>query len=136
MDRFMKLLIKVAGFVCLLSLVSGAVRAEWGTIKGRIVWGGDKVPVAEDLTPIIKKNADATFCLKDGKVLSEAWVIDAKDKGIRWTFVWLAPDPANPGPLPVHPKLKGLDKKDVVIDQPICMYLPHALALRQGQTLV
>lgn len=133
----MRRLFHLAG--CLLALgvfVGPAAGQEWGTIKGRIVWGGAKVPEPVDLTELVMKNPDKDWCLKDGKLLSEEWVINPKNKGIKWTFVWLTDgNPMNKKPLTIHPKLKDLDKKVVEIDQPVCLYVPHAIAIRQGQDL-
>ena len=129
----------LVGFALTLASLSTPASAQekWGTIKGRIIWGTEKIPVREDLTPLIQKNPDKEFCLKDGKVFDERWVVNEKNKGIQWTFVWLSNgDPKLKKPIPIHPKLAKLDKDSVVIDQPICMYLPHAIGLRQGQTLI
>ncbi|MCI0642223.1 MAG: hypothetical protein L0Y72_20815 [Gemmataceae bacterium] len=107
---------------------------QWGTIKGRIVWGGKDIPQPKEIEAI-KNHADKNFCLKDGPVLTEEWVVDKKTKGLRWTFVWLTnQNPKNP--LAIHPDLKSIKDKEVVMDQPICMFLPHAIALREGQILV
>ena len=38
--------------------------------------------------------------------------------------------------MPIHPKLGEPAKKQVEMDQPCCMFIPHALAMRQGQELV
>ncbi|MFO0965634.1 MAG: hypothetical protein U0793_08635 [Gemmataceae bacterium] len=132
----MRRLFSYAGACLVLGLLASSVAAEWGTIKGRIIWGGETIPEREDLTPLVMKNPDAAFCLKDGKLLDEKWVIDKKTKGIQWTFVWLAPAPDDKEPLPIHPKLKAIANKKVEIDQPVCMYLPHAIGLREGQELV
>jgi hypothetical protein len=104
----------------------------WGTIKGRVVWGGDKVP---ERRPIDLAGPNAQQCLKMGKPpLSEDWVVDPKTKGIRWTFVWLTAEKGKT--LPVRPDLKEIKVKEVSMDQPWCMFEPHALAMRQGQTLL
>jgi hypothetical protein len=133
----MKRVLSLAGACLVLVVFARSASAQWGTIKGRVVWAGDKLPAPEDLTELVMKNPDAAFCLKDGKVLDEKWVVDPKNKGIRWTFVWLAPeDPKGGKPLPIHPKLMKPAKKEVVLDQPVCMYMPHAVAMREGQDLV
>ena len=38
------------------------------------------------------------------------------DEGVRWVFVWLAPEKGGP-PLPIHPSLKAIKDHEVVIDQ-------------------
>lgn len=108
----------------------------WATVKGRIIWGGDKVPAPQEVT-IPNDHADKKVCTKDGKVYDEKWVVNPKNKGLRYTFVWLAPaDPKKPTPLPIHPDLKTPKSKEVVLDQPLCMFVPHALGMREGQTLL
>jgi hypothetical protein len=49
-------------------------------------------------------------------------------------YLWLE-DP-NGNALPIHPSLQKAPKGDVVMDQPRCQFVPHALALREGQTLL
>lgn len=109
---------------------------NWSTLKGRIIWDGDKIPKQKPIADIMK-NADKAHCLAKGDVLDEEWVVNPKNKGIRWTFVWLA-DAAKPknSPQPVHPDLKQIKNKEVEIDQPMCKFVPHALGMREGQVLV
>jgi hypothetical protein len=108
---------------------------NWGVVKGRIVFGGP-VPKRGKLDDFIKEKAprDHADCLKNGSILEEKWVVNEKNKGLRWTFVWLAPE--GKGALPIHPTLKNPPKDPVVIDQPLCMFIPHALGLREGQLLL
>jgi len=105
--------------------------SEWGTLKGRIVFGGEQIP-----QPVqINVDKDQAACLANGPLFSEELVVNAKNRGVRWVFVWLIPDPGN-GPLKIHPSLVQVKDKQVTIDQPCCQFIPHALALRQGQDLV
>jgi hypothetical protein len=98
------------------------------TLKGQIVWEGElpkRVPLD------LKDSKDAEHCLTMGQPpLSEDWVVNADNKGIRWTFVWLAPQEG--GTLPAAPAKDG----KVEMDQPACMFVPHAVAMREGQTLI
>lgn len=105
---------------------------DWGTIKGRIVWAGEQLPSP----PELNVDKDQAHCLSKGKILGEQWVVNKDNKGIRWVFVWLAPDPASGvKELPIHPALKEITVKEVTIDQPCCRFEPHALGMRQGQVL-
>src|SRR6266852_5204707 len=106
--------------------------AAWGTIKGQIVYDGDPVPERKALNV----NKDQEHCLGKGPILSEDWVINKQNKGVRWTFVWLAPEPGGAASLPIHPTLKEIQNKEVEIDQPRCAFVPHCLAMREGQVLV
>lgn len=125
----------VALGVLVLSCAAGPARAadgKWGTLKGQVVWGGDSAPERVKL----RVDKDQAACLKNGDLLSDEIVVDPKTKGVQWAFVWLA-NPKNPaGKLPVNPAFAKVKVKNVVMDQPCCMFEPHALALRQGQTLI
>lgn len=116
-----------------LSQPLGAQSGSWGTIKGQITWANGELPQRTALD--LKDSKDAQHCLNMGKPpLSEEWVVNPKNKGIRWTFVWLAPETGKS--LPIHPDLQVVKDKEVVIDQPRCMFEPHAVAMREGQVLV
>lgn len=103
----------------------------WGTVKGRIVWGGGDLPAVKTLD--VTKDAD--HCLEKGPIPSEEWVIDPKTKGVHWAFVWLAPEEGQ-GKLPIHPSLAEVKQKQVEMDQPCCKFEPHALGVRKGQVIV
>lgn len=103
----------------------------WGTVKGQVVFAGDIVPAAKP----IEVDKDKEHCLSQGRIASESWVIDPETKGIRWVFIWLAPAAGGPK-LPIHPSLKEAKERQVTMDQPCCAFVPHAVALRQGQELV
>jgi hypothetical protein len=127
-----------AGAILLLAASrSEAQDDKWGTIKGQVVWGGDKIPPRK----AIKVNIDQAHCLLanptanpcDGTILDEVLLINDKNKGIKNTYVWIINDPKNP--LPIHPMMKDFPK-EVVIDQPACMFFPRALAMREGQVFV
>jgi hypothetical protein len=134
--RFVPLMVSVAGlFVGWMSLhatepASKTPHAEeWGTIKGQIVFGGDKVPAAEPL----KVDKDQEHCLQKGTVLSRTWTVNPQNKGVCNAVVFLKPEPGQT--LPINPE--ALPKKDsVVIDQPICHFEPHILALYKDQKLM
>jgi hypothetical protein len=125
--------------VVLVVSASSAVAqdAKWGSIKGRIVWGGDKVPPQIDIK-IPVENPGAAGCIQANKGKlppDEALVVHPTNKGIKNTFVWLA-DADRTKALPIHPDLKEIKVKELVIDQPACHFIPHAIAVRQGQTLL
>src|SRR5207245_8131445 len=82
--------------------------SPWGTIKGQIIYDGDPIPERKPLNV----SKDQEHCLGKGPILSEDWVVDKQNKGVRWTFVWLAPEPGGAA-LPIHPTLKGIPNKEV-----------------------
>jgi hypothetical protein len=134
MRRFLKFLSGAALLLSAswLSLHAGeptAPKAEsWGTIKGQIVFGGKEVPKAEELK--VDKNQD--HCLQKGPILSRTWTVNAQNKGLQYVVVFLKPEAGQT--LAVNPA--ALPKKDtVVVDQPVCHFEPHILALYKDQKL-
>jgi len=100
----------------------------WGSIKGRVVLDGP-LPAAKPLD--VKEPA----CLNNGQPpVSDVWVVDPQTRGVRWVMVFLKP--AGSGTLPIHPALVEPREKQVVLDQPMCMFLPHTLGMRTNQTLL
>jgi len=108
----------------------------WGTLEGRIVWGGgDKLP-DRGFVEVPLMNQNAAFCLAKGKFAEDnTVVVDPKTKGVKDVFVWLVAKTKDGKP-PIHPSVQKPPAVPAVIDQPICMFVPHALALRAGQTLL
>lgn len=104
----------------------------WGTVKGTVLWKSKDLPKQQKID--VK---GVTECLKNGDLYPESLVIDPKTKGVRWVYVWLIPEDAKVK-LPIHKDLIDIKDKEkkVVLDQPCCQFVPHNLALRQGQTLV
>jgi hypothetical protein len=126
----------IALFGSIISSTKADDGAGWGTVKGQVVWGEAELPKIKVVD--LANHQDKAFCLSKGPVLGEEWVVNPKNKGIRWTYVWLITnDPNDPkAKLPIHPSLQNIKDKEVSIDQPCCQYEPHALAMRQGQELV
>src|SRR5438094_4166126 len=87
------------GLMGLLFLSAPAAAADWGTVKGQVVCDG---PVPARAQIVVTK--DAGHCLAKGPIYSEKYVINPKNKGVRWVVVWLV-DAKNPTrALPVNPE--------------------------------
>src|SRR5947209_4268896 len=111
----------VAAALALLASPALAQEGAWGDIKGRVVWPAQREIPKQMPIASVNAHADKAHCLKDGPVLDEIWVVNPKNRGLRWTFVWLVnADPQDKTPLPVHPDLREIKKKEVEIDQPVC----------------
>jgi hypothetical protein len=106
----------------------------WGTVTGQITWGGGAVPAL----PPLAVTADIPHCTSKGPIPDEKWLINKDNKGVKNVIVWLidGSDPKAPKAPPVHPSLKEIKDREVVMDQPCCKFEPRVLALRQGQVLV
>jgi len=103
---------------------------QWGTIKGRIVWGGKKLPERKKITV----TQDKDHCLAKGDLYDNEFEVDPKTKGLKDVFVSLKAAPG--GKLMIHPSLTEIKDKEVVMDQPRCLFSPRAVAIRKGQTLI
>ena len=111
---------------------------QGGTVKGKITWAGKGALPIQMPIAAVAGSPDKMACQMGGNVvMDEQWVVNPKNKGLRWTFVWLAnQNPKDKAALPIHPDLKAIKAPKVVMDQPLCAFLPHATALREGQVLV
>jgi hypothetical protein len=130
----MRTLLSSAALATTLAIIfagSALAADEWGTVKGRVTWGGDKPPKKEK----IDVNKDGDHCLSKGDLYKED-VIVGKNGGVRYVFVWLQDVKDPSAALPIHPSLKEVKDKEVVMDQPCCMFTPPAVALREGQVLI
>ena len=106
---------------------------QWGGVKGQIVLDAQAAPAPVQL----QVTKDQNVCLAKGPLESEEFIVNKANLGVKNVFVWLIPaNIVNPVPLAIHPALKQIKNKEVVVDQPCCMFVPHALAMREGQVLV
>ncbi len=107
----------------------------WGTVKGRVTWGGKAPPPVEK----IEVTKDQEHCLSKGDLFKEEFVV-GKNGGVKNVFVWLQNVNQNPKKpmiaLPIHPSLAKPKVKEVIIDQPCCKFEPRCVALREGQILI
>ncbi len=108
------------------SLVSGGARAEeWGTIKGRFLYGGDAPSAAE-----IKADKDVEVCGKH-KLVSEELAVGA-DKGVANVVVFVRDKGVK-----VHPDAAAEAKAaKVVLDNKDCRFSPHVVVVHTGQPLI
>jgi hypothetical protein len=104
----------------------------WGTLKGQVVLAGP-IPGQKPI-PAVQTHQDRKHCEAAGPTVDEDWVVNPKNRGVKWSFVWLNPGPGQK--LPIHPNLQAPKRQMVEMDQPCCTFIPHALGMRQGQILV
>jgi hypothetical protein len=112
--------------------LAGAGDQKWGTIKGQVVFDAAARPALKK----IDVTKDRKHCLSKGPLFDESWTVNKKNLGVRWAFVWLKPEPDGNGKLPVHPGLAKANGKGPVLDQPCCQFVPHCLAMRDGEELL
>lgn len=107
----------------------------FGTIKGKLVWGGGDAPKRE----VLVKKGDAS--VKDAEVCaatdlySSELVVDPASKGIQHGFAFLkGTGLANKNPAAEKALLN--QDPEVVIDQKNCEFLPYATPVFTGQKVV
>ena len=98
----------------------------WGTLKGRVLFGGDPPPAAV-LQEKGKAAKDPEVCAKDGPIKSERLVVDPASKGVRFALVYL------PKPTAVNEDAKkAAASAKIAFDQKGCVFEPHVLGLMAG----
>jgi len=116
--------------------VSNADEQKWITIKGQIVLADGEMIVARAK---IEPSQDKAHCLSKGDLLEERFMVNAKNRGVKNVFVWLGPDTEKKNapfaPESINPKL-AKTTAPVVVDQPCCMFIDHAVIARAGQDLI
>jgi hypothetical protein len=118
-----------------VATMAGALvaQAPFGTLKGRLVWGGDQVPPVKVLEEKGKAEKDPNVCAKDQPILSRELVVDPETKGIAYAFAYISrPKGANPEAV----KELLAAKPKVEIDQKNCEFLPYLTPMHQEQTLI
>lgn len=110
-----------------------AGQGNFGTIKGKLVWGGEKPPAVKPLIAVGAATKDPTVCAAKKAIPDNKLPVDPSTLGVRYAFAYLVrPKGENPD------AVKALVAKtaSVVIDQANCEFLPYSTALHQDQTLI
>jgi plastocyanin len=116
----------IPAVVALFGLASGIAGAdEWGTIKGRFLYGGDAPSAAE-----IKADKDIEVCGKH-KLVNEELAVGA-DKGLANVVVFVRDKGVK-----VHSDAAAEAKAaKVVLDNKDCRFSPHVVVVHTGQPLI
>jgi len=105
----------------------------FGTITGQVVYDGP-VPKRKLLFRKSDPNAKDPEICAAGDLYADDLIIDPKTKGIANVFVYIYF--RNAKGMTIHPSLKKPKKNEVVLDQKGCRFIPHAMIIRAGQTVV
>ena len=72
-------------------------QGQYGTIKGRLVWGGDQLPPVKVLAEKGKAAKDPEVCARNQPILSRELAVDPATKGLPYGFAYLSrPTGSNP----------------------------------------
>jgi hypothetical protein len=110
----------------------------WCHIRGRIVFDGDPVPEQKEIP-------------KDGGAVTENWVVNPKNRGVKNVVVWLVPEltkehlealqsrklrevPPFP-PQEVYTGLSQRGQRFIVHPSGAQVYIPHVLAVQAGSNV-
>jgi plastocyanin len=109
---------------------------QWATVKGRVV-----LPEKKDIPKraALAVTQDKNHCLKDGDILDESVIVNAKNRGIKNVVVWLRPLDKQAKEFEaneIHPDDAKRKPVEVVITQPCCMFVNRVTCARPGDTLV
>ena len=110
-----------------------AAQGVYGTIKGRLVWGGSDVPPARALIEKGRAQKDPEICAREAAIPDRELVVDPKTKGVAHGFAYLV-KPKGSSPGAVKELLNRSPKAE--LDQKNCEFSPHVLAIHQDQALV
>jgi hypothetical protein len=99
---------------------------SWGTLRGRILYGGDPPP---PITLDIER--DAEVCGKAGLV-DESLVVNKTNRGVQYVAIWLESKEA----VPIHPDLQMPAGDPPTLDNVDCRFEPHMLVVRTGQKIL
>ncbi len=120
----------VYGLLLVSGLLSGSSLSaqEWADLKMTFVYDG-KAPAP--------KKIDASkdpFCLENGNMItSESLVVNSSNGGIR--YIALSLDVKDASKLKIHPDLAKAPETKPLLDNVKCVFIPHVLVMRSGQTL-
>jgi len=123
--------------ICLavpLSFPPGAVaQPKYGTIKGRLIWGGDAAIPSKVLEEKGKAEKDPNVCAKDQSIISHELEMDPQTKGVRYGYAYVV-RPKGSNPEAVQDLIAKMPK--VEVDQKNCDFVPHSSAMHVDQTLL
>lgn len=110
-----------------------AAQQGFGTIKGRLVWGGATPPKPGVLVQKGDTSVKDSQVCAANSLLDRSLLVDPESKGVAYGFAYIAqPKGSNPDALKAV-----LDKQpEVVLDQEYCEFLPYSLAMHQDQPIV
>lgn len=106
-------------------------QADFGTIKGRLVWGGDQAPEAKVLVAKGDQTVKDPAVCAVHEIRSNDLVVDSKTKGVADGVAYLVkPSGTNPAA-----EKALLAKTEVEIDQKNCTFVPTTTAMHKDQAL-
>ena len=117
------------GLFAATSLIGQVSFAQsWANLEITIVYDGDKVPE--------RKKLDMTkdpACM--GAAVDELLIVNPENKGIQNVGLWVDAKKSKLTAADIHPDLKEIPKNKLLLDNNKCVFIPHFLIARAGQTI-
>ena len=120
---------------CLLpdSQQQSAIGADWADLQLTFIYDESELPKLEPVA--MDKDPACVALWKGEKPIAEDLIVDPKTKGIKNMVVY--PDPKKSGieVSDAHPDLLKAPGKAAVLDNVRCIFEPHIINVRPGQTI-
>lgn len=113
---------------------------KWVTVKGQVVLSAAAVAAMGAPKPV-NVTANQDHCLSKGPIMPEDVILNKTNRGLQNVVVWLRPaNKERDAKLPadaIHPDLAKdkVKSKNLVVDQPCCMFVPRITLAREGDTV-
>jgi plastocyanin len=116
-----------------ISAIVPAQAQEWADLQITFVYDAPSVPPRKDLD--MAKDAVCVQSHSGQKVLSEELMVDPATKGLR--NIGFFPDRRKSGMevSDIHPSLAAPRSEPVVLDNNKCLFVPHVVVARKGETI-
>jgi plastocyanin len=103
--------------------------AAWSDLTISFVYGGEKVPARAPLD--MSKDS---VCAKSSKN-DEGLIVNPSNKGIQNVALWVDAKKSKITEKNIHPDLKKPSDGKIVLDNLECVFVPHIVIARPGQTI-
>jgi len=126
----------ICGFVAfstLAAITTANADDGWGTLKGQVLISGD---APENPVEPIDDHPDKSICLVDGELPKDDNIVVGEDGGLRDVYVMMYLKGKGEN-APIHQSYSADDEdQQVSIDNVKCRFVPHALFVKTGQSVV
>jgi len=127
------MIVVLSSLVAVATVSTVSADDGWGTLKGQIVVSGD---VPENPVEPIDDHPDKSICLVDGELPKDDNIVVGEDGGLRDVYVMMYTK-GKGGDAPIHESYSGdSEAQQVSIDNVKCRFVPHALFVKTGQSVL
>ncbi len=111
-------------------LVPATAHAQFADLQGRITFVGDDPQLPVKVTRGDAAARDAAVCAAE-EIRDYRLTINPENKGVADVFIYLrrAPDK-------IKPELMAVPQTELVVDQKLCQFIPHAMIVRCNQQII